>query len=323
MDSNTVGVDVAKAKLDVAVLVGDRCRCRTFSNDQAGFQALLEWLGDEADELSVCMESTGPYGWALAHFLYTAGLVVSVVNPLRVKAFAISELQRTKNDKVDAKVIARFCRALRPRPWCPVSREMDELRGMMRRHLQLKRAQARVRTQLQEPGLYPQAQASLQQELAFLHQELGRWEKLIRQHVAAYPELQRRVDLVDGIPGVGTLTAALIVSRLPQLERFRSVRQVVAFVGLAVTEKASGSSVRGKPHLSKQGDSQLRAALYFPALAAMKHNPILKAVAERLRGAGKKPMVIIAAVMRHLVGMAYGILKSGKPFDPLYRPRLA
>ncbi len=323
MHSNTVGIDVAKAKLDVAVLVDGRFRCRTFANDRAGFQALLEWVGEDLYEMAVCMESTGAYGWALAHFLYTAGVVVSVVNPLRVKAFAVSELQRTKNDKVDAKVIARFCRAMQPRGWCPVSEEMEHLRGLMRRHLQLKKGQARARTQLQQPGLYQEAEESLKRELAFLQKELKGLEKQIRAQIAASPELQRRVDLVDSIPGIGPHTAALIVSRLPQLERFRSVRQVAAFVGLVVTEKVSGSSVRGKPHLSKQGDAQLRAGLYFPALAAIRHNPILRAVAERLRKTGKKPMVIVAAIMRRLIGMAYAILKSGRPFDPQHQPRLA
>jgi transposase len=120
------------------------------------------------------------------------------------------------------------------------------------------------------------------------------------------------------MPGIGEATAAKLLAEIVDVNQYRSARQVAAFAGLVPKHRESGSSVRGKPRLCKVGTARLRKALYFPAIVATQHNPIIKAVSERLRERGKCPMLIVGAAMRKLIHIAYGVLKSGKPFDPNY-----
>ena len=130
-------------------------------------------------------------------------------------------------------------------------------------------------------------------------------------------DLVFRVDLLPGsIPGIGATTAAKLLGELMDVKLYESARQLAAFAGLAPRLHESGSSVKKRAKLSKVGAPRLRKALYFPAIVAIKHNPYIKELSARLRRRGKCPMQIIGAAMRKLVHLAYGVLKSGRPFDP-------
>jgi transposase len=139
---------------------------------------------------------------------------------------------------------------------------------------------------------------------------------LIRDHVDQNPSLKQQLDLLTSIPGIGEATPAKQLAEIVDVNHYRGARQVAAFAGLVPRHRESGSSVRGKPRLCKVGTARLRKALYFPAIVATQHNPIIRAVSQRLRDRGKCPMLIIGAAMRKLIHIAYGVLKSGKPFDP-------
>jgi transposase len=129
-----------------------------------------------------------------------------------------------------------------------------------------------------------------------------------------YPDLRRDRELLTSIPGFGEKTAARILGELPDVSLFRNSKAAVAYVGLSPAHRQSG--LGGRPsHLSKAGNSRLRRALYFPAIVAMRHTAHLRAVAERLASRGKPKMLIIGALMRKLVVLAYTILRTGKPFD--------
>ena len=132
-----VGIDISKAKFDAALLLGERIRHAVFSNAEAGFQQLLVWLAkhrpDPTVPLHACMEATGNWGLELADFLHAQGVRVSVVNPARIKAYGESELTRNKTDKLDAALIARFCRAHVPPAWVPAAAHLRELREPVRR----------------------------------------------------------------------------------------------------------------------------------------------------------------------------------------------
>jgi transposase len=143
-------------------------------------------------------------------------------------------------------------------------------------------------------------------------------QSLIRDHIDQNPSLSQQRDLLISIPGIGEATAAKLLAEIVDINRYRSARQVAAFAGLVAKHRESGSSVRGKPRLCKVGTARLRKALYFPAIVATHHNPIIRAVSQRLKERGKCPMLIIGAAMRKLIHIAYGVLKSGKPFDPDY-----
>ena len=158
-------------------------------------------------------------------------------------------------------------------------------------------------------------QADIQEITEFLSKKIKDVRKTIRDHIEKHPDLRAKKELLKTIPGVGETTIAQILSFMATPERFNSPKQLVAFVGLNPRERQSGSSVHGKTRLSKTGDSELRKALYMPAITAKKHNPIIREFCGRLEKAGKPPMVIIGAAMRKLLHLMYGVLKTGKPFD--------
>lgn len=324
MTVKTLGIDVAKEKFDVVLLQGEQSRHRIFPNNRPGFRALSAWLGEkQASDLHACLEATGTYGLDLAHYLYQTGMKVSVVNPACVKAFGQSELRRTKTDRVDAMVIARFCRAIQPVAWQPPPPEIAELQALARRLEDLQGMQGEENNRMKNPGTPSVVQDSLREVLALLREQIAETKRLIADHVNAHRRLKAQIELIRSIPGIGLITAVVLLGEMVDFTRFRSARQLAAYAGLVPAHRLSGSSLRGKARMSKRGNARLRKALYWPAIVAMRHNPLLRTFAQRLRAKGKETMVIIGALMRKLLHQVYGILKSGKPFDPNYQPRIS
>lgn len=319
MDKITIGVDIAKATFDVALYQDGRYQLGHFANDQAGFKKLSKWLKKrQAVGCHVCIEATGRYGYGLALFLHEAGYRVSVVNPARIKAYADSQLKRNKTDTEDAKVIAHFCATQDPALWTPPSPEVQELQALVRRLDSLKRMRSQESNRRQA-GLDSEAVlANIADHLAYLDEQVNVLEKQIKELIDTHPNLKRQRDLLITIKGISDITAAKFLAEIPDIARFDSAAQLAAYVGVTPRRKTSGTSVRGKGHLSKMGNTHLRAALYMPAVTAMRWNPAVKPLVERLQKRGKLPKVILGAVMRKLIHLAYGVLKSGKPFDPNY-----
>ncbi len=314
---NVLGIDIAKGKFDVVLMRADgKRRWRTFANRAEGFEALRGWLDQQgARPVHACLEATGTYGLALATFLHQAGQPVSVVNPACIKAFADSELKRTKTDKVDAGLIARFCRAMRPALWQPPSPELATLQGLVRRLESLQEMAVQERNRLAAPGLTAPVKESLVRTRELLEEEMKRLRSQIEDHLKGHPRLKQQRELLTSIIGVGPTTANVLLAEIWERD-FEKAREVAAYAGLVPQERQSGSSVRGKARLSKKGNQRLRKALYWPAIVAMRYNPVLAAFARRLREAGKPKMVAIAAVMRKLLHLAFGVLKHQRPFDP-------
>lgn len=163
----------------------------------------------------------------------------------------------------------------------------------------------------------PVVQASIQSLINSLDEEITRTEKLIKEHSNSHPTLKADRDLLLSIPGIGEATTARLLSEI-NFHQYESARSAAAFTGLVPRLRQSGTAVRGKARLSKVGSPRIRHALYFPAVTAIRCNPAIKAWAEELRERGKCEMQIIGAVMRKLVHLAYGVLKTGKLYDPLY-----
>jgi transposase len=318
MTSSTLGIDIAKLKFNACLLRTDgKLRHKVFPNTTEGFAQLAEWLsGQGAPRTHACMEATGAYGEALALFLHAGGHAVSVVNPAAVKAFAQSRLSRTKNDKVDAELIARFCLAQRPQAWSPPAPEVRELQALARRLESLVEMRVAEENRLSSGVAVEAVRQSVEEHVAYLNEQIKRTEGLIRDHIDRHPTLKRQRALLDSIPGVGEATAALLLAEMTDIKQYRSARQVAAYAGLVPREWRSGSSVRGRVRLSKIGNARLRRALYFPAITALRCSPFFQAWAEGLRQRGKCKMSVIGAAMRKLIHLAYGVLKTGKPFDP-------
>jgi transposase len=320
MDLFPLGIDISKAKFDVALLRPDgKLRHRVFPNSPAGFQQLSAWLAKQkASPIHACMEATGTYSDALASYLHAAGHIVSVVNPAIVKAFAQSQMSRTKTDKADASLIARFCQMHRPSAWSPLPPEISELQALLRRLEALIDMRQQEVNRLAAGITAEPVRNSVTDHINYLGEQVAQTRRLIKDHIDQNPSLKQQRDLLSSIPGIGELTAAKLLAEIVDIKLYSSARQVAAFAGLVPRHNESGSSVRGRPRLCKVGAARLRKAMYFPAIVATQYNPTIKALSQRLRDRGKCPMQVIGAAMRKLIHIAYGVLKSGKPFDPDY-----
>jgi transposase len=313
-----VGIDVAKATLDLACLITpDKYRTRgKVPNTPAGFAQLLSWLTTHAlPDAWVVMEATNVYHEAVATFVHAHGYRVCVANPKQVKAYAESELSRTKTDKTDAKLIVRFALSHQPRlrAWQPPTPAERTLIALTRRldDLNALRQMECNRLDTADPAVH----ASLHAVLATLDKQIKVTEAALSRYIDNDPDLRKRRDLLVSINGIADLTASRLMAELGDIHRFGDVREVVAFVGLNPALRQSGTW-RGHVRISKIGSTVLRAALYMPAVAAMQHNPSIRALAQRLRARGKSGKVIVVAAMRKLLHIAYGVLKSGRTFDP-------
>ena len=317
MTTSPLGIDISKRKFD-ACLIRDagEFRHKVFPNSPAGFAQLAAWLAKhQVERAHACLEATGSYGEALATHLHEAGHAVSVINPAQIKAYAQSRLSRVKTDKADSTLIAQFCAERRPPEWRPLPGEVRELQALGRRLDSLLEMRQMESNRL-EVAATAAVRESLAGHLAYLDEEVARTEQLIRAHIDGHPGLRGQRDLLLSIPGVGETTAAKLLGEIMDVKLYASARQLAAFAGLAPRLHESGSSVRRKARLSKAGAPRLRKALYFPAIAAIRYNPCVRAMSERLKERGKCPMQVIGAAMRKLIHIAYGVLKSGKPFDP-------
>jgi transposase len=318
MTEPALGIDIAKLKFNACLIrQSGKLKHKVFPNSDTGFEQLAEWLSKQGVErVHACMEATGTYGEALSLFLYQTGHIVSVVNPAATKAFAQSRLSRTKTDRVDAELIARFTQAQAPPAWTPLPQEVRELQALVRRLESLIEMRVAEENRLSSGITVKAVRASVEEHLAYLNEQIKRTEESIREHINKHPGLKRQSELLDSIPGIAETTAALLLSEITDIKQYRSARQVAAYAGLVPRERQSGSSLRGRARLSKIGNARLRKALYFPAITALRCSPFFQAWAKGLQERGKCKMTVICAVMRKLVHVAYGVLKSGQEFDP-------
>lgn len=312
-----VGVDVAKAKLDVALkMPAGKWRTKVVANTPAGFEELRAWLAKQGvQHAHVCMEATGVYWEAVAHDLADHGSKVSVVNPAQIKAYGGATGVRTKTDAVDARLIAQFCEATAPAAWVATPKPVRRLRALVSRREALLDLRTQESNRL-EVSSDEQVRASIERVIALLDEQIKTIEKQIRKDVDDDPTLREQRELLVSIPGIADNTAAMFLGHYGGPLRFGKTCQAVAFAGLDTRKHESGSSVHGKPRLSKIGHASIRRALYMPAVVAMTRTPWGKAFTERLLAAGKPKKLILGALMRKIVAIAYGVLKSGQPFNP-------
>lgn len=315
MEAVILGIDVGKFEFHCALLVEGSVRANHFPNSTDGFKRLHRWLKNRhIERVHACLEATGGWSEELGTDLHAQGHVVSIVNPLAIKSFGQSELSRTKTDKADAALIARFCAAMHPGLWEPPSPLQQRLRRLARRRTALDEMRVQESNRLGAPGS-ADVRESIETTIGFLEQQIAEVNEQIRSLIHNDPTMRGHRDLLTSIPGIGERVAVTILGELPQITEFRNAKALAAFVGLCPREFRSGRSVSAA-WLSKVGNAHIRWVLFMPAIAAMRCNPILKAFAARLRERGKRGKQIIVAVMRRLLVIAYGVLKSARPFDP-------
>lgn len=323
MINNFLGIDISKERFDIFLSFistkGNReTRKRSFKNDDHGFESLLNFLQKHnVVQVKACMESTGCYGEALAEFLHNSGHFVSVVNPYCIKCYARSKLIRQKNDQVDAEIIAYYCQRQEPSRWTPPSPGLKKLRHLYRCTVSLKDELTLVNNHLEKKERLPEEVANAWEDLAVnIEQKIETIKSSIRELLKQYKELLENFQLLLTIPGIGEGSAIAILAEIPDVKAFRNARQLAAYAGTIPKNITSGSSVYAKPKLSKMGSPILRKALYFPAITAKNHNPIIMNFCQKLKEKGKHNMAIVGAAMRKLLHIIFGILSSQKAFDP-------
>ena len=318
-----IGIDVSKATLDVVWLKDTAMnvfKVKVFTNNAKGHQALIEWVLQQTksplESLHFVMEATGIYSEAIAHALYKAGTKVSVVNPAQVRDYAKSMGVRTKTDKKDSWVLARYGATQQPRLWHPEPTEIRHLKALMSRYKAVNEDIQREtnRREKAEIGQISEVLLSINTVLEQLIKEKKRLETLINQHTDQHPNLKQDRALLETIPGIGPVVARYMLTVL-RGRAFESASQSSAFLGLVPVHHESGSSVRGRARLSKTGDATVRAKLYMAAIVAIQHNPDIKKQYERLLKNGKTKMSALGAAMRKLVQICFGVLKHQKPYQ--------
>jgi transposase len=314
-----LGVDVSKLKFDVALLLdGNKYRSKVFTNDPAGFTALLAWIGSNVaggqENVHVCMEATGAYHEQLALFLHDQGIAVSVVNPMFVKKFVESQGSRAKTDKADAKALARYAERTQPELWQAPSPAVRKLQALVVRLETLKEMRQAEANRLDVA--HDAVRSSVLEIISQLDASIEHVRAEIEQTIDDDPDLKSRRGLLQTIPGLGDKTIPQLLAYIGRPERFKTVKALIAYAGLAPLIQQSGTSLYKTKGTHPLGKEALRRALYFPAMVAGKHNPAIAKFWQRLKAQNKPGKVIIVACMHKLLAIAYGVLKSGKPFDP-------
>jgi transposase len=321
-----VGVDVSKDSLDVAVESANAKRCyeRRLNNDAGGFQRLLSWAKERTaanpEQLIVVMEATGVYHEAAVLALHEAGARVFVANPKRVRDYASGLGLLNKTDRVDARALVRYGRekAAELAAWEPPPPEIRTLRALYAR---LSAVMADLRRELnrqEQAQLSGQPEAvreSMRQSVQHLRDDCERLKQAIADHFDQHPNLKNQRELLQSMPGVGPVSADRLLCLLLR-HSFANARQAAAFAGLVPRRHESGTTVRKRARLTRQGDPSLKAVLYMAAVVSCRHNPQLRQVYQSLLKAGKSKMSALGALMRRLLHIAYGMLKHNTPYDP-------
>jgi transposase len=305
MSQNTMttiyaGLDIAKLNLQLHYA----SRVHDLPNTAAGHRRLLKLLATQPGVHVVC-EATGGYQRDVVAALHEAKVSVSVLNPARVRHFARATGQRAKTDHIDAAVLSAYGQALHPKPTAPRTEQEQQLAELVRRRVQVLEILVAQRQQAQRltlPALRRQAQ-SLVRRLERDLEQIAAQLQVLRTQVAT---LNERVQKLEAITGVGTLTALGVLAELPELGTLNR-RQAAALAGLAPHPRQSGQW-HGRRSIGG-GRAPVRRALYMAALVAARSNRQLKVFYQRLRAAGKPAKVALTAVMRKLIVLMNHILK--------------
>jgi transposase len=307
MNQVSVGIDVAKATLDLHVLPSGQSH--TLPNVKAEFKQLKELLPNPAHCLIV-LEATGGFEREVVAELIDAGYRVAVINPKRARDFAKALGLVAKTDRIDARVLALFAEKVQPVPTEKTPEKQAEIEQLVARRRQL------IELKTQESNRWDvthvkAAKKSIQTVINTLEAEIRGIEKIIESLVESDDEWRNKAQLIESVPGLGSITAATVMADVPEIGKLNR-QQISALIGLAPYNRDSGA-MKGKRSISG-GRKTVRCVLYMAAIAAKRCNPVIKAFAQRLAQHGKPFKVIITAGMRKLLVILNSIVKSGRPW---------
>ena len=309
-DLVVVGIDVAKDKVD-ACIRALRLR-QTFPGTAQGHRKLVAWLRKHQVNKAV-MEASGGYERDWVRMLRAAGIEARIVDPKRVRSFALSAGRLAKNDTIDAEMIAWFAETFSEAPGQAHDAAHEEVLTLVKARMGLVNLKTRLQTQSEHAatGLVRKAHARL---LKALTAEIAKLEAIISARIKATPHLAERSEIIESVPGFAKTTAANLVAGMPELGQV-SDDIAAALIGVAPYDDDSGKR-RGERHI-KGGRRWVRNAIYMPCLgAATQSNPVLKVFYDRLIAKGKKPKVALIACMRKLIIILNTLIARRQKWDP-------
>ena len=317
MIDGILGIDVCKNTLDVSISSYTKVRTKSFTNSPDGWRHLLDWLiAQKIQRVHACLESTGRYSLGIACALYEADHVVSIINPAQIRDFVRTKLGRNKTDGVDASHIREYCELFKPSPWAPPSKAHRRLGELQTIRSGIIAGLTEWKNRKNSGIVDAEAQALAAATVSHFTSQLGAVDKAIALTIDNDCDLQSKRDLLLSISGVGETLAGVVLAELPGPDVLRSSAEVVAYAGLNPRRHQSGTCIDRATRISKIGNAVLRAALYMPALSAMRYNSAIVALVTRLKSRGRlKPKQIVVAAMRKLLVLCFGVLKTGRPFD--------
>ncbi|MFD1243555.1 IS110 family RNA-guided transposase [Paralysiella testudinis] len=308
------GCDISKLHIDIGFLIDENAITHIkIENSHKGYLQLKQHVDDLNLQPHFCMEATGNYYEDFADFLTDCGYKVSVINPLKIKSFAKTEFLRTKTDKQDAKMIARYCDKIKPqsiyvKPTSIQHKIRRNIAGLRQLNKDLNAIKNRIKA-VKDAHLL---------EIFNTHRKMIESSiKQLKQHIADLTQQSPAADTATNLqtmPSFGAITAATL-SHFLTLYRFQTENQFVAFAGLSPQKEQSGTSVNKPDKLSKYGNRTLKGSLYMSALVCLRCG-YFSAFVERLRQRNKPSKVIIVALMRKLAGIAWHLWNKGESFDP-------
>lgn len=323
-----IGIDVAQNELVVCLgrmndnWIPELYANKSFANTAAGFKSLTSWVSKSTiDTVSVryVMEATGVYHQKLAYYLHDEGLEVSIVLPNKISNYSRSLDTKTVTDKTASQAIAQFGLERHLDLWQKPKDVYSKIKYLTRERDQLVSERTILKNQLHaelaQAYPYKKSLDRIRKRIALLDKQEKEIMAELREMIASDPEVQQIVVILCTIPGIGTLTAATVIAETNGFELIRNKRQLTSYAGLDVREKQSGTSVKGKPRISKKGNKYLRKAMYLPALTAIRHQDTFKNIFARLVSRHGIKMKAAVAIQRKLLELMFTLYKTKTKFD--------
>lgn len=307
-----LGLDISKDKIDAVTAQTPHI---TVSNDDAGYQKLMDYFKInqlDLNHIHACCEYTNIYYLGIATYLYRHNIKISVINPTAIKAYAKMQLRRVKTDKQDAKLIYEYCQKEQPEAWQPESDIKRQLKNLHRRIEQINEIYIQEQNRLQVAD--DCIRASIEYLMATLQTQIDGCRKMMQEIIDKSSDLKRKQKTLETIPGVGRTTAQILLSVLIDLDRFKTAKHLISYLGLSPVIRDSGK-YKGLQRVSKMGNRSVRKSLYMPARTACTRSKLWRAWFDYQIGRGKHPKQVYIMMMCKILRYAYVCLKTDKPFD--------
>jgi len=325
------GIDVAQKELVVALgrmnqsIEPEIYAFKTFANKPSAFSAMEVWIKKNADQavsVRFVMEATGVYHEKLAYYLSDQGREVSIVLPNKINNYAKTLEIKTVTDKTASMAICQFGLEKKLDTWQQPKKIYRDLKQLTRERDQVvaERTVAKNQLHAENAEAFPNERsiARLNQRIHLFNSQEKEIKADIAEIVKQDKELVERINNISTIPGIGKLTAVITIAETNGFNLIKSKKQIESFAGFDVKEKQSGTSVKGKPKISKRGNRHLRKAMHMPALTAIRHDKRFKAIFIRLVAKHGIKMKAAVAVQRKLLGLTYILWNTNTQYDPKY-----